>query len=400
MKFETNKEVHSRDYGEITLYVRGDQTSGKYYARIKVDGSKGYVKFATKKTNPLEALFVADKRYKELLVLQNRTGDIHQKTFNHVMKEWVSHELKSGDNNQKKINDYVEKLDRYAVPYFRKFSGVSEVEEKHLREWVDYRRTNYRRSPPADNTIVRELAGIKLVFEYAYQRNLIPSRLRFPRVSVKPNPRPALTFDEYQKLYKGLRKWVKDEEKRRRQYRSRFYVQHFILIGVNTGLRKGEIRNLLWGDVQRRKTGSGIVLIVSNKGKRKQSRRVIPRDSTERYLNRLKDFRAEELGLSHRDDVPINEPIFCSIDGNPVVDYKKGFASAMRYVGLEKDRDGNPFTIYSLRHTYATFRLINNASLYNIAENMGTSVEMLTKYYSHLITEAVADDINRDVVRI
>lgn len=395
-RFETQKEIHNRDFGQITLYIRGDQASGKYYARIKVDGAKGYVKFATKKTNPSEALRVADERYRNLLVLQNKTGDIHQKSFSQVMKEWERYERKSGDANTKKIDDYLEKLHRYALPYFRRFSGMAEIKEQHLRDWVDYRRTNYKRSPPADNTIVRELAGIKLVFEYAFQRDFIPARLRFPKISVKPNPRPAFTFEEYQRLYVGLRQWVEQEKKRRRQYRSRYYIQHYILIGANTGLRKGEMRELVWGDIQKQRRGNGLVILVSSKGKRKQSRRVIPRPDTEKYLNRLKAFRARELGLSSSDEVPQDEPIFCSAEGTPVGDYKKGFASALRYIGLETDRDGNPFTIYSLRHTYATFRLINNANLYNIAENMGTSVEMLTKYYSHLITEAVADDINRD----
>ena len=397
--FETNQETHTRDFGRIVLYQRADRKSGTYYARIAIDGSKGYRKVSTGKTDPQDALREADLKYRELLVLQDRMGDIHHKPFLQVMREWETYERRSGSNNKKKIDDYIEKLERYAVPFFRKFAGVAEVKETHLKDWVGYRRTNYLRSPPADNTIVRELAGIKQVFEYAYARDYIPTRLKLPKVSVRPNPRPAFTDAEYKKLYTRMRMWVKSVKDHPHHYRSRFYIQHFILVAANSGLRKGELRNLCWGDIGRRTDGEGILIYVSKESKRKQARQVVPQEDTEIYFDRLKKFRCKELGLEKPEDVPDNEPVFCSADGKPVGDYKKGFASCLKYCELETDRDGNPFTIYSLRHTYATFRLNNRAPLYFVANNMGTSPEMVIKYYSHLINDAVAKDITQVVKR-
>ena len=43
--------------------------------------------------------------------------------------------------------------------------------------------------------------------------------------------------------------------------------------------------------------------------------------------------------------------------------------------------DGKKRTPYSLRHTYATMRLSEGVSVFQLAANMGTSVEMLDDFY-------------------
>lgn len=42
---------------------------------------------------------------------------------------------------------------------------------------------------------------------------------------------------------------------------------------------------------------------------------------------------------------------------------------------------GNEQTPYLLRHTYATMRLSEGVSVFQLAANMGTSVEMLETFY-------------------
>ena len=90
-----------------------------------------------------------------------------------------------------------------------------------------------------------------------------------------------------------------------------------------------------------------------------------------------------------------NEPVFCSRDGLPVESYKKGFKSLLKSIGLTVDDEGNPYTLYSQRHTDATMRIINGVPHYFIASNMGTSVEMLMKFYGHLVNESVAEEITK-----
>ena len=62
---------------------------------------------------------------------------------------------------------------------------------------------------------------------------------------------------------------------------------------------------------------------------------------------------------------------------------------------LKKDREGNPRTAYSLRHTYICLRLMEGADIYQVAKNCRTSVEMIEKYYaSHIKNTLDASAIN------
>ena len=49
---------------------------------------------------------------------------------------------------------------------------------------------------------------------------------------------------------------------------------------------------------------------------------------------------------------------------------------------LKTDREGNPRTAYSLRHTYISMRLMEGADIYQFAKNCRTSVEMIEKFYA------------------
>jgi hypothetical protein len=64
-------------------------------------------------------------------------------------------------------------------------------------------------------------------------------------------------------------------------------------------------------------------------------------------------------------------------------------------LGLKEDRDGNPRTAYSLRHTYICLRLLEGADIYQVAKNCRTSVEMIEKFYaSHIKTRLDAAALN------
>lgn len=91
------------------------------------------------------------------------------------------------------------------------------------------------------------------------------------------------------------------------------------------------------------------------------------------------ELRAKEL-----EKKPDNsEFVFCNRDGTPIGSFKKLFSASLKSADVEFDEDGNRRTIYSLRHTYATFRLKDGVHQFVLAKNMGTSVAMLEKHYGH-----------------
>ncbi|HEV7234422.1 MAG TPA: site-specific integrase, partial [Sphingorhabdus sp.] len=71
------------------------------------------------------------------------------------------------------------------------------------------------------------------------------------------------------------------------------------------------------------------------------------------------------------------------------------FNTILAELNMKKDREGNPRTTYSLRHTYICFRFMEGADIYQIAKNCRTSVEMIEKYYAaHIKNMLDASAIN------
>jgi hypothetical protein len=94
----------------------------------------------------------------------------------------------------------------------------------------------------------------------------------------------------------------------------------------------------------------------------------------------------------HLDD---DSYIFCDQDGNTIKDFREGFNSVIREAGVETDRDGNKYTIYSLRHFYITMRLRFGKGLriHSLAKNCGTSVAMIEQFYSDAISTDFKDEL-------
>ena len=90
-------------------------------------------------------------------------------------------------------------------------------------------------------------------------------------------------------------------------------------------------------------------------------------------------------------------------NGAQIVDLStafKGFLKSVDYEGREdglyKNAEGETRTLYSLRHFYATQRLDNGASVYVVAQNMGTSVAQIQKHYGHTDTRRLANELMKN----
>ena len=110
------------------------------------------------------------------------------------------------------------------------------------------------------------------------------------------------------------------------------------------------------------------------------------------YFKRIYDLRVEEVG---EDKVSPDSLVFCHKDGTEIGSFKKSFQSLLKGCGVEKDSFGRHRTIYSLRHTYATFRLHEGVNHYVLSRNMGTSVKMLEDYYGHTSNVTMSDELTK-----
>ena len=106
------------------------------------------------------------------------------------------------------------------------------------------------------------------------------------------SPRPDITREEWQTLYTYLRRYVGQAQDKRR-HRERFYLQHWILILGNTGIRVGEMRNVRWSDIGEVLTVEGEARVSISVSGKTGPRLVIANAGVETYLKRLRDFRTD-----------------------------------------------------------------------------------------------------------
>ena len=102
---------------------------------------------------------------------------------------------------------------------------------------------------------------------------------------------------------------------------------------------------------------------------------VVCNETVERYVERLRNFRSEEAKTLN-----LEEPIFCHPNGRPIGSFKKGFEQVLNEAGVLRGSDGKKRVPYSLRHTYAAMRISEGVSVFQLAANMGTSVEMIESF--------------------
>jgi site-specific recombinase XerD len=271
------------------------------------------------------------------------------------------------------VNGDVRRVEIWALQYFAD-TTIDKVTEAKLADYVDWRLSQPRR--PAIVTLKNERRAIRQLLRFAKRRGYISEVPEFTIKSGKINARPDIPEAEWQRLTRFLPGYVDRAQDKRRQ-RERFYLVLYILIMGNTGIRIGEARRLKWRDVSTTRTLTDEVrAILSVRGKTGE-REVVCNRGVERCLDELRSFRTEELGHTPSDQ----EHVFCHVSGTPVGSYKGGFQRVLKEAGVLFASNGKKRVPYSLRHTYATMRLAEGVSIFQLAANMGTSVEMLEDFY-------------------
>jgi integrase len=85
--------------------------------------------------------------------------------------------------------------------------------------------------------------------------------------------------------------------------------------------------------------------------------------------------------------------LFCHPDGKRIKSFDHGFDEVLEELGLLY-HDGKRRSLTSIRHTYASERIeARKADLKSIADNMGTTIDMLNKHYAQEIRELRAADL-------
>ena len=372
MPFEHSHYLDFQDLrgdGTIVIYKRGDHEKPKWTARLKINSVKGFIVRSTRTSDVHRAKIVAEDIFYDLEGRARRGEPLTSPTFGKLFQIW-KRSFGAG-KNKKYIDGNVSRLERYALPHLERHR-IDRPIEQLLSDYFDTRIAN----GGSGSTLRNERNALNHFFRFAKRKKYLSELPEIPLPSLKPNPRPDLTEKEWRSLLHYLDEYV-ETAFARTQRRCRLYLRSYILLLGNTGVRVGEARRLRWSDLSGTKTAEGEFRIVLKVSGKTGSREVVGNAGTEGCLNDLYEFRTAELGTIPKND----EVVFCNRNGDRISSFKRAFETALLKAGVLYDPNGKRRVPYSLRHTYATMRLTASVNVFQLAVNMGTSVEMIESFY-------------------
>ena len=389
-KAKTELESRSFKDGAIYLFKRADYVKPTWFCRVKVPNSKGYVSCSTKTTDEHQAFAFANDLFNKTFLKVANGQDLHSKRVTVAIGEYVA-SIEAMGNIKSTMLTRIQFL-RHTEKFFGTIR-IKEVTGATLADLNVWMVQNSRYGKMASNTVKRYSADVKAFMNWCLDRRYVDTLPRFPKQRMESNRRPHFDNKDWAKLTRHLREFVKSPIAK--VVRDRTLLVNYVLILANTGIRVGEARTLKWRDLSQIPQGKGsnlppdIALFV--KGKTGPRQVVARTPEVKIYLKRIIDLREAELGKKPDND----DYVFCNRDGTPVGSFKKSFESLLKSAGVETDSHGNKRTIYSLRHTYATFRLQEGVHQFILAKNMGTSTAMLEKHYGHTSNVASAAELTK-----
>jgi integrase len=355
---------------------------------------------STKEEGLAQAKDFAEDWYLELKGKHKR-GEIRDgKTFREAATQFVREFtlMTFGQRNAHYVNQQSRRLENYLLPFFGD-KLLTEITPTLVQEYrIDRRLKTLEKTgkPPARQTIHQEIVTLRHVLKTGNRNGWLPflPDLSDPfRSSSKISHRAWFSPEEYKTLYAATRR--RAQNPKQTQYSWECAQLHdYVLFMANTGLRPDEAARLEFRDVAivtDEATGERI-LEIEVRGKRgvgycKSTTGAV--QPFHRLKNRERPLSKEEKLAAKKAEKPkANDRLFPKT-------HHRLFNKILDEENLKSDREGNPRTAYSLRHTYICLRLMEGADIYQIAKNCRTSVEMIEKHYAvHLKNTLDAAAIN------
>ncbi len=343
---------------------------------------------STKEASLAKAKDFAEDWYLGLRGKQSNDELRNEKTFKQVAEIFVREYevMAAGERNARYVSDHQGRLRNHLLPFFGT-KGISEVTSGAVQDYRVFRLNgNNGFKPPSRSTMHHEIVTLRQVLKTALRHGWIDGLpdLSVPyKASGKVVHRAWFSPEEYRQLYEATRQNLRASKGKAWEWAAA-QLHDKILFLANTGVRPDEANGLEYRDVrvvEDSDTGETI-LELEVRGKRGVGY-CKSTNSAVRPFQRMQERNAPEP----------TDRLFPA-------DHKKLFNRILNELGLKFDRDGNRRTLYSLRHSYISFRLLEGADIYQIAKNCRTSVEMIEKHYAaHLKNSLDAAAINRRRVR-
>ncbi len=322
-------------------------------ALFKKDG-KWYVDYYFEGRRIREAVGRSKKQAQQ--ALEARKTDIRRGKFQFqdvrptpLFRDFAQVYLEHARANKRSWERDQRTLRKHLVPFFgkRRLNQVSSFLVETYK--------NKRKSEAEPATVNRELALFKYMFNLA---------IKWGKAHHNPVKEVRLFREE-----RGGIRWLSEEEAEALIRVAGNHLKPILVIALHTGMRRGELLNLRWDNVD---LLNRMITIEHSKGGRV---RQIP----------MTDRVFETLRLVDKS----GEYVFSKKDGSPYGKVQKGFKAAVKRAGIRDCR------FHDLRHTFASWLVMKGVPLATVQYYLGHQNIQTTMAYSHL-----SPDHRREAVRV
>jgi integrase len=389
--FQEPTSLHLRD-GNLVVYRRPHNPI--WQCRFKKQ--KDWIRYSTRKSSIEHAIEVAADFYDEAHY-RERLGLAHQsKTFKEIAAITL-HELKTQlDNGVGKVvyKTYITCIEKYFLPYFSD-KHLEQLTHTDIIEFEMWRNRQMNKIPRA-STLMNFASAWNYLQQTAINFGWISEKANIPKLTtrgIKSVARPAFNRNEIQQLLEYMKKWM-TKGKLAVEHEIRPLLRDYIEILLYTGMRHGtEAMNLCWNHIEWH-TNKDIRYIRIWVNGKTGGRWLIAKHKVIDALMRLHQRQIDIQHLTFEEllSSKIKAKVFRFSHGYQPHDLRGTFRRLMRDTNLGRNENGQMRTLYSFRHTYATFELLENGmDIHTLAKQMGNSAAMIEKHYSKLTATMAAE---------
>lgn len=298
-----------------------------------------------------------------------------------VYKSWLLDNRKSGQDAYERLT--------------RSFLQLATKQLEAITPWdIELWRKQKKKAGLGDSTLKRDLSELKTMMKRAKKWGFIETNqiydFQYGRIDDNKVDR-YLSDVERQLLYHALNDREQELTNKRKsgnewrnergyELMSDFtncgYVDHLmpmVVVALNTGLRRGELFQLRWINVN---LSSKQITVTSTTSKSKKAR-YVPLNIE--ALNTLKSWHEQTRN---------SEYVFPNKDGEPLTDVKHSWASLLERAAIKS------FRFHDMRHDFASQLVKKGVSLYVVKDLLGHSTIQVTERYAHLAPKQLEDAVN------
>ena len=318
--------------------------NGKWYCSFQINGERKHLLCHGATTRKEAEQFETSKKFN---LIQQQSGAIPLETPNITLSQLLHMEVKYARLNKKSY-----KTDECRIKPIKTFFGANTYIKDIKPEKIEAFKTYLLQAGRSRTTVNRYLEQLSKCFSIAVENEYLKKN---PCKSVKKFPIKNTTI-----------RYLNKEEEYRLMKKLPEYLKPIFITALNTGLRKSNILQLMWEQVNFELKH---IEILENKGNKHL---IIPLNK--KMLELLRELHYEGA----KGHIFVNPKT-----GTYYKDIKKAWHSALKEAGIEN------FRFHDLRHTVGTRMAVNNVPIHIIKTVLGHSEIKTTMRYLHSTSQSL-----------